>query len=325
MQAREAKQLSLPQLLSRLGYQPTKTSGYKLWYRSPLRSETRPSFCVEPGQQVAWIFSDYGANLKGNTLDFVRHYKQCSIKEALDWLDQIFGANRETPVSVSNSTAIACLSTQCNSSTASSPFALQHQCSMLTRSPIQICRIKSILHPALISYLKERAIAIAVARRYLREVHYLNSGRQRFALGWKTDAGGWALRSPNFKACVRPAGITSIGQDNQCLAVFEGMFDLLAALTYYQSLSPKGQVVVLNSVNHSDIVAKKILLGNYLCVRLYLDNDSAGRRATQHLLTLPNTVDCSALFSPAKDFAQWHEAAAEKKDNFSFPSKNSCK
>src|SRR5712691_1580722 len=93
MRTQQAKQLSLPDLLNRLGYQPAQISGDKLWYCSPLRSETKPSFCVKPGRNLPWIFSDYGANIKGNTLDFVMHYQHCDVKEALLWLEQIFGAH----------------------------------------------------------------------------------------------------------------------------------------------------------------------------------------------------------------------------------------
>lgn len=293
MRTQEAKKLSLPQLLTKLGHQPIRTSGHKLWYRSPLRSETKPSFCVEPGRQVAWIFSDYGSNLKGNILDFVIHYQRCSLNVALAWLDQIFATD----------------------ALPSQP----HYCQPAT-SPIQLCHIKSIQHPALLSYIKERAIEKNLACRYLWQLHYLNNGRPMFALGWKTDAGGWCLRARDFKASLPPTGITTIGTNNECLAIFEGIFDFLAALAHFQASAPRGQVIILNTINHAHLAAQIINQRNYRSIRLYLDNDHAGRVTTQKLLALKNTLDCSSLFSPAKDFAQWYESAVKENNIFSLPS-----
>jgi DNA primase len=282
MRTQQAKQLSLPDLLTRLGYQPALVSGDKLWYCSPLRSESRPSFCVKPGKKVAWVFSDYGANVKGNILDFVLRYRQCDLKEALLWLEQIFGAH--------------CSITLTKQQFPPSPT-----------SEIQPYCIKHIQHAALLAYLKKRAIKIDLANRYLREVHYHMGDCSNFALGWKTDAGGWSLRAKDFKASVRPAAITTVGGNNQSLAIFEGMFDFLAALAYYQIPSPRGQVIILNGVNFTHFAIQKINGGNYRSIKLFLDNDLAGRKATQQLLALKNTKDCSAIFGSAKDFAQFYE------------------
>ena len=134
-----------------------------------------------------------------------------------------------------------------------------------------------------------------------------------FGLGWKTDSGGWCLRARNFKASISPTGITTIGANNQCLAIFEGMFDFLAALAHYQTTSPRGQAIILNSINHAHIAARKINDGNYRSIKLYLDNDLAGKQTTLKLLTLKNTRDCSSVFTPAKDFAKWYEAGAKGK------------
>lgn len=125
--------------------------------------------------------------------------------------------------------------------------------------------------------------------------------------------GGWCLSARNFKASVRPAGITTIGITSVQLAIFEGMFDFLSALAYYRAKVPYGQVMILNSVAHIRMVREKIILGDYHTIRLYLDQDLAGRKATKDLLTLKNTIDCSDVFSPAKDFAEWHEAKCREK------------
>jgi len=146
-----------------------------------------------------------------------------------------------------------------------------------------------------------------------------------FALGWKNDSGGWCLRAKDFKASIPPTGITTIGGNSQSLAIFEGIFDYLAALAYYQITSPSGQVVILNSVNHAHIALQMINSGNYHSIKLFLDNDQAGKKTTQQLLALNNTRDCSALFSPSKDFAEFHEAAVKANNLFSLASQTSSK
>src|SRR5215813_10043518 len=98
MQTQQAKQLSLPDLLTRLGYEPVRIRNNKRWYRSPLHDERTPSFCVEPGHTVAWIFSDHGINIKGNILDFVMYYRGCDLIQALAWLSKIYGEYRQHPV-----------------------------------------------------------------------------------------------------------------------------------------------------------------------------------------------------------------------------------
>lgn len=298
MKTQDAKSLSLPDLLARLGHQPAYKNGSKLWYLSPLRNEITPSFCVVPGRQVAWIFSDYGTNVKGNILDFVTHYQHCSLKSALVWLEQIFGkegSNNKITSSVS-----------------------------VTASTIQLYRIKSIQHPALLSYLKQRYIEKSLADRYLKELHYFNQGRRMFALGWKTDAGGWCLRAKNFKASLPPTGTTTIGSYNSCLAIFEGMFDFLAALSYFRTASPRGQVIVLNSVNHAHYALRKVEDNSYNCVKLFLDSDLAGRRAALQFMDLKNVQNCSKIFSPAKDFAAFYEHQSQENQSFSSLQYNFC-
>lgn len=287
MKTQEAKQLSLPELLAQLGYKPTKVSGKKLWYKSPLHQERTPSFCVEPGHTLAWIFSDYGANIKGNILDFAMNYQDCSLAEALAWLSQMFEEK-------------------------SKPYSPPYQHAHRVTPRLQILRLKPIQHTLLRAYLNQRTIPIEIAQRYLTEVHYLNNGHRYFALGWRTDMGGWCLRTHNFKTCVQPAGITHIGLASDQIAIFEGMFDFLAALAYYQKGTPRGQVIILNSVAHIQAAMEKINNKNYQNIRLYLDNDDAGRKATENLLVLKNAIDCSSVFSPAKDFAEWHETHRSK-------------
>jgi hypothetical protein len=53
MNSKEAKALSLPEFLARLGYQPARVRGHDVWYTSPLRpSERTPSFKIDAERNI---------------------------------------------------------------------------------------------------------------------------------------------------------------------------------------------------------------------------------------------------------------------------------
>ena len=94
MNSHQAKQIDLPNLMSRLGYEPTaiKKGGNEYWYRSPFRSEKDASFHTSylGGK---WIWKDFG-DIGGTVIDFVmRHERLNSVKEALSYLEGIYPAN----------------------------------------------------------------------------------------------------------------------------------------------------------------------------------------------------------------------------------------
>ena len=101
MNTQQAKRIPMPELLSRLGFEPTRRQGIYLWYRSPLRSsETQASFKVNT-QWNSWY--DFGEGAGGNIIDFVMKLEHLSsIPEALDALERMTG--RPSPVSYTHLT-----------------------------------------------------------------------------------------------------------------------------------------------------------------------------------------------------------------------------
>ena len=61
MNSYQAKKLNLPEIMARLGYQPTKEAkgGIEYWYNSPFRAEKEASFhtTYKGGK---WIWNDFG-------------------------------------------------------------------------------------------------------------------------------------------------------------------------------------------------------------------------------------------------------------------------
>ena len=73
MNIQEAKAIRLADYLQSLGYSPVKQQGNSLWYKSPFREESEPSFKVNTGLNQ-WF--DFGLGKGGNILALVRELYQ---------------------------------------------------------------------------------------------------------------------------------------------------------------------------------------------------------------------------------------------------------
>ena len=71
MTIEQAKQIRLEYFLQSLGYTPVRQRGNKLWYHSPLHSESTPSFKVNTDRNQ-WY--DFGIGRGGSIIDFAMLY-----------------------------------------------------------------------------------------------------------------------------------------------------------------------------------------------------------------------------------------------------------
>lgn len=147
---------------------------------------------------------------------------------------------------------------------------------------------QTIIHPAMISYLKARKIPLAIGKKYLKEVTYKRNDKTFFALGLENHLGGWELRNKFQKTSSSPKSYTWLKRDKKQLILTEGMFDFLSIATINPIAVYESDILVLNSVAFLPDV--EILLPNYDEVRLYLDNDNAGNSATENLMHQYNTT-----------------------------------
>ena len=69
MNIQEAKQIKIADYLLSLGHHPVKQQGANLWYKSPLRNESEPSFKVNTTMN-SWF--DFGMGKGGNIIT-MRH------------------------------------------------------------------------------------------------------------------------------------------------------------------------------------------------------------------------------------------------------------
>ena len=261
MTTQEAKKIHIADYLQSLGYNPVKQQGKSLWYKSPFREETEASFKVNT-ELNQWY--DFGTGKGGNIIALAQELY------GSDYVPYLLGKIAEQaphvrPVS----------------------FSFRQQAS---EPSFQHLEVGELTHPALLRYLQERGINIALAKAECKELHFIHNGKPYFAIGFPNVAGGYEVRNPFFKGCIAPKDISHIRQQgeprNMCY-LFEGFMDYLSFLTIRVKNNPQyprlttQDYIILNSV--SNLAKVESLLANYTQFGSYLDNDTAGRNACETL------------------------------------------
>lgn len=312
MNTEQAKKLSLPDLLSKLGHSPVRETkgGYELWYRSPFREEAEPSFHTSfiGGK---WIWKDFG-DIGGTVIDFVmRHQNLISIKDALAFLDGIyqpglFGSQTPRPQTTPRPDLFSFQ--QQTHREAVEKFSADRQLELIDARPLQ--------HFVILNYLTdERAIPAPLAQRYLKTVRYRNTatGKEYFAFGMENQAGGYEIRAAssqyNFKSALNARDITIIpgtAEGRSTAHVFEGMTDFLSFLILNGVEESPDDCIIMHSLSSFHRAVAHIRSQNYHAVKTYLDNDKAGQQGTERF-----KVEFGAMLLPqGETFAPHHDLNA---------------
>ena len=262
----EAKQVDLVNYLAFLGFHPSKVIRDDHWYHSPLRSERTPSFKVN---RRLGVWYDHGLGKGGDLIDLGTLFYKCSIAEFLDKLSQ-----QQKTFSFQQ---------QPSFTTMHSPPSPAGEREKTADNKIIVTATRSLVNRSLINYLLERKISVETGQQYCCEVDFLLYGKQRTAIGFKNDTGGYELRSKNFKGSSSPKSITVIAPQSKELTVFEGFTDLLSfhELNRSQPSSSIGYLI-LNSL--AFISRARVIMERYEKVNLMLDRDKAGKKATAKIL-----------------------------------------
>ncbi len=264
-----ARNFSVEKALEKLGHFSKKTTEKEAWFLSPFRSETQASFKVSKAKN-RWY--DHGMGVGGNVIDLVSMILKCPIKETLEFLDAGIAKNTLT----------------------------QQQTFNENEPGLNIIKVQEIIHPALIQYLRLRGISIRIAKRFCKEVWYTHKNTQFFAIGLNNNKGGWELRNKIFKNSSSPKSYTYIQNNNEQVIILEGMFDLLSLATLDDNLLKTSDILVLNSISFINDIEKHI--SKYALAHLYLDNDTAGRKAAQYLIDkYKHVIDISSSYKNYKD------------------------
>jgi DNA primase len=258
----EVKKFDMTDYLKELGYQPTKIRNNDFWYLSPLREEKEASFKVNRKLNV-WY--DHGAGKGGSIIDFVMLYHNCSLKEAMQKIEDIFSFHRQTL-------------------TVQQPLTHSQNLQEALEPKIKVIAAKPLTSPALCRYLDDRKIPLEIAYKYCKQVDFELHGKQYFAIGFENKSGGFELRNKLFKGSSSPKDVTQINcSESKAIAVFEGFFSFLS----YQTLHQKNPAeltnfLVLNSLSFFE--KSRQLMEQYQKIKLYLDRDTAGINRTENAL-----------------------------------------
>ncbi len=265
MTIQEVKQIRIADYLQSLGYTPVKRQGSSLWYKSPMREEAEASFKVNT-ELNQWY--DFGIGKGGNIIALAQElYCSNNVPYLLERIA------KQTPhLHTVNHTQF--------------PFSRQSVSEPMYRH-LQVMELSS---PALLSYLQERGINAKLAKRECWELRFENKGKPYFAIGFPNMAGGYEVRNRYFKGCVAPKDVTHIrqqGEPRSMCYLFEGFMDYLSFLTIRMRNNPQypqlttQDYIILNSV--SNLAKAEGILATYSRIGCFLDNDTAGRTACEHL------------------------------------------
>lgn len=291
-----AKAIAIADYLAHRGFQPVSQHGQRLVYYSPFRQESTPSFWVNPAINR---YKDFGSSETGDDIiQLVQQLDRCSFSVAIERLSHFAGMESKPVFSFSG------------------PLKLES-------TTAQIRSIKLLSNTQLVRYVESRKISFPIARRYCQEVYFQQGEKNLFALGFANDKGGYALRNGvGAKRNLGPAGYTTILSTTpaETVNVFEGMFDFLSALEYYQRQTPTFPTLVLNSTTNLESALPA--LSQYRQINAYLDNDRAGKEAFARLSKLEISLfDRSRLYASHKDFnAFWLESSSTHFPAWVYPS-----
>lgn len=268
----KARKISIIDALKKSGHAPKKQSEKEVWFLSPFRPENEPSFKVSL-EKNCWY--DFGIGQGGNVIDLMMKLNSLTAYEAIQKLENDSFSFHSRPKLTEN------------------------------ENNTKITKAIQIQHYALLQYLNARNIYSFSGEPYLKEIHYELKGKNYFAIGFQNRSLGYELRSKYTKICIGKKDITLIENNSNTICVFEGFIDYLSYKNLNSALYNQNfDFLILNSIaliNKCDAILDK-----YSLIKLYLDNDAAGKNCTNQILSKhQNAIDKSSLFSGHKDLNDW--------------------
>lgn len=259
----EAKRVRIVDFLAQLGHRAQYMKSEQYWYLSPLRKEVTPSFKVND-RLNEWY--DFGEATGGDLVELGKYL--CGTKSV--------------------SEALAYIKRYVNGVSLPRPRALPAT-SRPVEADMKNLIIVPLRHHALLSYLHSRMIDSDIGRMFCKEVHYELRQRRYFALAFGNISGGYEVRNPYYKGCIKNKDISLIlqsrGETQSRVCLFEGFMDFLSYLTLKQTddsaicINAPCDHLIMNSISN----LKKTLtyLQKYTYIHCYLDNDLAGQKTVE--------------------------------------------
>jgi hypothetical protein len=223
------EQVSLSLLLSRLGYQPAKSSGDEQLYLNVLRStETSPTFAINTRLGM-WF--DRLTKKSGDIVDFgMAYWSGLSSDQVIE--------------------NISLLCTSPQESLVSDDRAGRRKRRAIKIPYYHISETKSIgCNAEITAYLQSLGIW-EISLGQLKEVYYYvvdekHRRKDFFAAGWQNENGGWEVMGRNFAGCLGRKGMTFIPGDINSLILFE---DYISYLSWkYANRTAVYSILVMNA------------------------------------------------------------------------------
>lgn len=306
MNTEQAKNISLPDLLKKLGHSPVKVTkgGKELWYPSPFRKELDPSFHISIGRSGFWIWNDFGDS-GGTVIDFAMRYgNYTAVRDALEFLDRNSSGMAKVLHSTRNAADLFSFHQQ-DHREAVENFSADRQ--------LELIEAKPITSAAILNYLsRERGIPAELAHRYLLEVRYQNLtvGKPFFGFGMVNESGGYEVRValPNhkFKSAINARDISVIAGSqpgSDTVSLFEGMTDFLSLLVMQGKSQLPEDVIIMHSLSSHGRTVGHLQAHPYQQIKTYFDNNPAGQKGTARLKSELGqaVVSYSETFAPHVD------------------------
>ena len=292
------KRYPIVEYLERKGIKPVRRTAVYALYCSPLREETHPSFKVDTEKNL-WI--DYGEGRGGSIIDLCMRMESSTLSEAIRRL----GQNAPTNITYSFRKDLVSNNLQ--------PV-------MAANGARKMIEVSETLPPHLQEYLaRERCIDLEKAMPFLKCITYEVRGRCYEAIGFANLSGGYELRdNKTFKGTIAPKDITHIFNDKiinqiQPTCVFEGFMDFLSFLSMKEEIA--SHCLVMNSVSNVARTVRYLNDRHLPHIRAFLDNDEAGRRATNDFIRAGFKVeDMSRYYKDFKDLNEFHVSRMRKQE-----------
>ena len=290
------KRYFIVEYLERKGIKPIRRTPSYAMYRSPLRMETHPSFKVNTEKNL-WI--DYAEGRGGSIIDLCMRLDGCTLSEAICRL----GQNASDNITYNFRKDLVSNNLQ--------PV-------MAANGARKMIEVSETLPPHLQEYIaRERCIDMEKATPFLKCISYEVRDRRYQAIGFANLLGGYELRdNHSFKGTIAPKDITPIFTDKiikqiQPTCVFEGFMHFLSFLSMKEEVT--NACIVLNSVSNTAKAIRYMNAQGISFIRTFLDNDDAGRRATNDFIRAGFKVeDMSRYYKDFKDLNEFHISRMRK-------------
>jgi len=268
MTLEEIKSIDFIAYLAKSGLHPKRNSGKHAFYLTPLGEERVPSFVVN---KVNNTFRCYHSDKAGSIIDYIMAKEGMTFKEAVRFLEGDNVSDIE-------------------------PYVPQKP-----RPGVIIHSVEDISSKELLDYFcGVRKISEKVLRHFCSQVEYSfpfgkNPDNTHEAIGFKSDLGGYELRSSWAKVAQGTKSHTTIKGSGNAYLLTEGFTDALSYFTYYDILTPPHTMFVLNGAGQFPALNK--FIGDKK-VYYYGDNDAVGDRIASEI---SNLDDMRHLYPYHKD------------------------